>query len=157
MDEHEQCCSWAGQVPSECDENPFFMKVHCPSSCGTANCTGSLQVTTYIATSPTLKIASIPVKNARSCKVNIRKDCRPGSKTPSAAAPTKDEPQSKKATNSGVPCPLPCPGRWGKVERPVEGCEDRHQLCSFWAWSGECEGNPVYMKRNCRFSCRLCP
>jgi len=42
-------------------------------------------------------------------------------------------------------------------EKLVPGCEDAHELCSFWANKGECDKNPNYMLNNCRISCNTCP
>jgi hypothetical protein len=36
-------------------------------------------------------------------------------------------------------------------------CNDGHELCGFWAGSGECQKNPKYMLENCRKSCNTCP
>lgn len=35
-------------------------------------------------------------------------------------------------------------------------CQHRHELCAFWAVVGECDENPIYMKRNCAPSCQTC-
>jgi len=35
-------------------------------------------------------------------------------------------------------------------------CEDFHDVCCFWAASGECDRNPGWMKRTCRKSCGVC-
>uniref|UniRef100_A0A914DN87 ShKT domain-containing protein n=1 Tax=Acrobeloides nanus TaxID=290746 RepID=A0A914DN87_9BILA len=36
MDTHELCCFWA--LNGECNQNPFYMKVHCAQTCGTCHC-----------------------------------------------------------------------------------------------------------------------
>ena len=38
----------------------------------------------------------------------------------------------------------------------VERCEDREDLCGFWAGSNECTKNPDWMLENCRLSCNAC-
>jgi len=35
-------------------------------------------------------------------------------------------------------------------------CADKHQDCSFWASSGECDKNPRWMLPNCQVSCDSC-
>mmetsp|Transcript_21392 Transcript_21392/g.32602 ORF Transcript_21392/g.32602 Transcript_21392/m.32602 type:complete len:514 (+) Transcript_21392:113-1654(+) len=35
-------------------------------------------------------------------------------------------------------------------------CKNTHQLCSFWASVGECDGNPTYMRKGCAVACRSC-
>jgi len=35
-------------------------------------------------------------------------------------------------------------------------CQNRHELCLFWAAAGECEANPAYMKMQCAPSCLSC-
>ena len=35
-------------------------------------------------------------------------------------------------------------------------CRDNHEKCSEWTSLGECENNPNYMLRNCKFSCNNC-
>jgi len=35
-------------------------------------------------------------------------------------------------------------------------CQNRHELCSFWASMGECEKNPNYMRTNCALACQTC-
>lgn len=35
-------------------------------------------------------------------------------------------------------------------------CNDREDLCKFWASIGECEENPGWMSVNCRAACNLC-
>ena len=34
LDYHPECEGWAGREPSECTENPTFMRDSCPRSCG---------------------------------------------------------------------------------------------------------------------------
>jgi len=38
----------------------------------------------------------------------------------------------------------------------IAPCEDFHDVCCFWAASGECDRNPGWMKRTCRKSCGVC-
>ncbi|CAI2358261.1 unnamed protein product [Caenorhabditis sp. 36 PRJEB53466] len=35
-------------------------------------------------------------------------------------------------------------------------CEDKHNLCCFWAVTGECSKNPFWMKLNCAKTCGTC-
>lgn len=35
-------------------------------------------------------------------------------------------------------------------------CNNRHELCSFWATKGECENTRPYMIEMCPLSCRMC-
>lgn len=41
---------------------------------------------------------------------------------------------------------------------PKEGdCVDGHEQCTEWAYFGECEKNPEFMKKSCKKACKLCP
>jgi hypothetical protein len=35
-------------------------------------------------------------------------------------------------------------------------CNNKHELCSFWATKGECENTRPYMIEMCPLSCRMC-
>lgn len=35
-------------------------------------------------------------------------------------------------------------------------CDNKHELCDFWAEAGECDANPAYMKSSCRKACQMC-
>jgi len=37
-----------------------------------------------------------------------------------------------------------------------KSCQNRHDLCSFWASIGECENNQAYMQTNCAVACLSC-
>jgi ShK domain-like len=39
---------------------------------------------------------------------------------------------------------------------PNKECLDQNESCGYWAWTGECEKNSNYMRRNCQLSCQLC-
>jgi prolyl 4-hydroxylase len=40
---------------------------------------------------------------------------------------------------------------------PVLGlCQNQHESCTIWALEGECDANPVYMKKNCAPVCQSC-
>ncbi|CAI4225589.1 unnamed protein product [Auanema sp. JU1783] len=38
MDQSNMCCFWA--ITGECDKNMFWMRLHCPVTCGTCSCKG---------------------------------------------------------------------------------------------------------------------
>ena len=37
-----------------------------------------------------------------------------------------------------------------------EQCINKHEECTNWAVGGECDGNPVWMKKECAASCQSC-
>jgi len=41
-----------------------------------------------------------------------------------------------------------------KPKAPTSACKDTHSKCGFWAKTGECHTNSVYMKKHCCFSCK---
>ena len=41
-------------------------------------------------------------------------------------------------------------------EKILQNCQNRHELCAFWASIGECENNKAYMQTNCAPSCLSC-
>jgi prolyl 4-hydroxylase len=41
-------------------------------------------------------------------------------------------------------------------EEKSEECKDTHELCEFWAQSGECKKNPSFMEVGCAVSCGTC-
>jgi len=47
---------------------------------------------------------------------------------------------------------------YGDEEPDMTGssCQDLHEDCRGWALLGECEVNPAYMKKNCKYSCWKC-
>ena len=43
-----------------------------------------------------------------------------------------------------------------RYEMVRDMCENKHELCTFWAVLGECENNPGFMQVNCAPVCRSC-
>lgn len=41
-------------------------------------------------------------------------------------------------------------------EAPAEACVDKNEGCRDWADAGECQGNPGFMRVQCRLSCGVC-
>jgi len=37
-----------------------------------------------------------------------------------------------------------------------EFCRNKHALCAYWAWKGECDENPQYMRLQCAPVCQSC-
>lgn len=35
-------------------------------------------------------------------------------------------------------------------------CADKNDQCQEWAFFGECDKNPGFMKENCKRSCKIC-
>lgn len=42
------------------------------------------------------------------------------------------------------------------TRKPITGCEDRGQYCSYWKNMGQCEKNPGYMTKYCTKTCGKC-
>merc|ERR1712151_908417 len=42
-------------------------------------------------------------------------------------------------------------------ETTAKSCENEHNLCAFWAGSGECNANEEFMNMDCGPSCQVCP
>lgn len=51
-------------------------------------------------------------------------------------------------------------GTMSETESPggsyAPSCEDKEELCEFWASEGECQENPDYMKNYCAKACNVC-
>jgi len=51
----------------------------------------------------------------------------------------------------------PSPSSTPSSAPETAGCEDQVLGCEVWAKKGECEKNPLYMKKTCPKSCGTCP
>ncbi len=43
-----------------------------------------------------------------------------------------------------------------EYDKVREECKNRHKLCVFWAFQGECDANPSFMLTNCAPACETC-
>jgi prolyl 4-hydroxylase len=137
-DEHENCGFWAGA--GECDANPNYMKQYCKKSC-------------------------------KACKMNLNRVLP--TRTKKATGAISDEQQ--KTTEFGSLQTIEGARKDEVLQRVKESiaymesdsvleldeslrtkCQNRNELCAFWAVIGECEKNAAYMKTNCAPSCMTC-
>ena len=138
VDGNESCEFWAGA--GECVNNPDYMKVHCQKSC-------------------------------KACNLNVVLPKAPR-KTKSDATPSEEQ---QATTSFGVLQTIEGARKDDTLQRVKESvkymesndvaeldeslrtkCQNRNELCAFWAVIGECEKNAAYMKTNCAPSCMTC-
>ena len=140
-DKHELCKFWAEE--GECKSNPDFMEEKCPVSCGTCH-----------------------------AKTRRRKNVEKPEET---VDPKYAERVLNQVLDYGVQQTAigkEAKGTLARIEETIrymqdgktlalpfdilDNCINRHEHCSFWAYSGECESNKSFMNLNCAPSCFSC-
>ena len=126
-DRHERCHLWA-QV-GECEENRDVMRKHCAKSCGLC-ATGAQQ----------RKVAAKkPIEDENDDEEDEDFDGEFDQDSEDDYYNSDDYDDDDVDEGSNAPA-----------------CEDKDELCSFWAQSGECDKNERYMSINCAVSCGTC-
>jgi hypothetical protein len=176
--EDELCPFWASV--GECSKNPQYMLASCAKSCKSAVVVSEVVVEPPFYNNKNEENelcafwASVGecVKNPKYMLKNCAKCC--------ASAGLKDESSMMKPKNSGHNGKKDEKfghgkhshhgkrGDYGKhshhgnkeevVDKMVDDspCQDKDELCAFWASVGECMKNPSYMKKSCKASCESC-
>ena len=138
IDEHENCAFWA--KVGECDKNPNYMKQSCKKSCKTCG-------------KKAVEMQATPLKNMDEKYADIQRQSHDigviqnveGAQQAEVAALIQE---SIEYMQSDAVLELD--------ESIRAKCQNRHNLCSFWAIIGECQNNPAYMVTNCAPCCKTC-
>lgn len=177
VDQHVHCPEWAEL--GECIENAIEMDKYCTKSCGVcqeeeaiiddADCKNTHENCEFWASKGEC------VNNPTYMLVGCAKACNACGKKPSA---------ERKALSSEALDATTAFGELQRAEgaqaeetlemveksvvymksdqvtslsaRIRDNCQNRNELCAFWAVIGECENNKAYMQTNCAPSCRSC-
>jgi prolyl 4-hydroxylase len=127
-------CPRSQTVQGECEKNPVYMSKNCAKSCGTCEL---LEVDRELSDSTT--------ENQReSAKFGTMQTVK-GSRSNDTATRLAE---SVAYMQSDQMTELP--------EKVRTNCQNRNELCTFWAVIGECEKNAAYMKTNCAPACMTC-
>ena len=134
---NELCDFWAGE--GECTKNPNYMRSSCPRSCLLSDLeANSGQCTLYMAES------SIPNSGwGMYTAAEIPKQT--SILQPEIVMNVVDYKQHRNLARMLE--------ERNRRSLPEDVDIDRHNDCAHWASSGECDANPVYMRRNCQSSC----
>jgi prolyl 4-hydroxylase len=138
IDENESCGFWAGA--GECDANPNYMHQFCKKSCKV--CNSKVPVLKKIAKTTSRKETSDEQEQTKSFGVLQSVE---GAKKDDALKRVIES-IAYMASDTVV-----------ELDESIRAkCQNRHELCAFWAVIGECEKNAAYMKTNCAPSCMTC-
>jgi hypothetical protein len=141
--EHENCEFWAGA--GECDANPNYMKQSCKKACKV--CSSSKVPVVNKAVTGNSKSASTKVTSEEQQKTTsfgILQTVEGSKKDEVMIRVTESIAYMESDTVS-------------ELDESIHSkCQNRHELCVFWAVIGECEKNAGYMKTNCAPSCMTC-
>jgi prolyl 4-hydroxylase len=150
VDGHENCAFWA-QL-GECDANPNYMKINCQRSCKTCPVVANTK-STDDTTGQTETTTSSSSSTATLEESELKRQTASFGTIQAIEGTQKDEvvarvEKSIAYMQSEVVQTLP--------ETVRTQCQNRNELCAFWAVIGECEKNAAYMKTNCAPSCMTC-
>lgn len=137
-DLHASCAFW--ETHGECTNNAPFMKQNCPVSCH--SCDEIHAEKAAAATQRLTKEVAVAQKQTMDFGTMQSID---GSRREEVAVRVV---KSVAYMQSEQVLELP--------EQVRTNCQNRNELCAFWAVIGECEKNAGYMKTNCAPSCLTC-
>jgi len=127
-DNHEKCSDWAGM--GECEKNPSYMLAYCRKSCEQCQDHQSEDI-------------SIILK--RTARFGLMQRAE-GTKKEETVEVVKSMLEYMESSDDFLSLP--------KTIKDL--CENKNELCSFWAAIGECENNQSFMKIQCAPACRTC-
>lgn len=136
-DTNENCRFWADS--GECSNNPSYMRSNCAMSCGTCD-----KIANKAVTKTGTRTRTDEEVLAATAKFGERQLAEGGDAVETLAL-IED---SVTYMTSDQVMSLPATIR--------ENCRNKNELCSFWAYVGECEANQSFMKINCAPACKTC-
>lgn len=139
VDGHENCGFWAGA--GECDANPSYMKTVCKKACKTCSVNLANVQSTTRKTTATATISAEQQKTTLFGSLQTVEGAR------------KDEVLQRVKESIAY---MESESVLELDESLRAKCQNRNELCAFWAVIGECEKNAAYMKTNCAPSCMTC-
>jgi prolyl 4-hydroxylase len=168
-DHHEMCSFWA--QAGECANNPAYMKQHCQKSC---NVCGDLQewnfnkddngndnnveVKEAVATeNDKLQFPEEALglkQDTENDELQFPEEAFGVKQDISGMQADKTKQYLKEAIEYMQNVVFANPDEYPQDVR--DGCQNRNDLCAFWAAIGECEVNPGYMKLQCAPVCKTC-
>ena len=145
-DRDGMCEFWAGL--DECITNPGWMLVNCRLSCNA--CDFLSRTTDHGVTGP-------PVTAPDTTTTTIETEIQTGPTVPSTGGEQSATPMPEQVITTVTEPPATPPSTvFVMTTGAVELCEDRDDMCEFWAGLDECISNPGWMLVNCRLSCNAC-
>uniref|UniRef100_A0A914RP60 ShKT domain-containing protein n=1 Tax=Parascaris equorum TaxID=6256 RepID=A0A914RP60_PAREQ len=150
-DSHKLCCFWA--MAGECDNNPYWMRIHCAKTCGTLmKAKDRIPPTTTTSTKTTTTTTTKATTTTTEACFNHNIYCQFWADF----GECESNPYWMKS-NCQKACKT-CAQIMEKIYAPTprQDCVDEHKNCAYWALSGQCEANPNWMQSFCRRSCHLC-
>jgi len=143
VDQEELCSFWASK--GECKANPTFMHQKCAKSCNKCEeLTRNLDEATMDAGPHEVKDSTTTGLLDWSENVGVRQTAIGSEKI----ATLQKIQASKHYWESEAAESLP--------KDLLDRCRNQNELCSFWAYLGECEKNSAYMATNCGPACNTC-
>jgi len=133
-DTHEECEHWASL--GECDANPNYMRVNCARSCNSC---------------PKRRVISAEEKEL------LERVSKFGKKQRVEGDSYDDALEVIRKTVAYMENDVHGPNAKYQLSEEIVGeCNNKEDLCAFWATIGECEGNIAYMQTKCAPSCQSC-
>ena len=138
VDSNDKCSFWASK--GECGANPNYMHTNCAKSCGTCKkvvkSEAPREVKVVVSEDDKALLTEAEQFGERQ-KVN-------GDDAAKVMETVRDSVAYMKNGVSTLP------------DNVLKLCQNRNELCAFWATIGECAKNAAFMTTNCAPSCRTC-